>query len=243
MARVVLVSGATGALGQAIVSHLLEQGDSVCALSRRRNAFVTALEQAPAVRERFLFAPVDLAQRVEVARFVRSAVERFARIDVLINNAAVVHAELLALSSLDGLDETIDANLRGALHLIRACLRPMLVARHGRIVTISSVAGLRGYAGLVAYSATKAALDGMTRALAREVSPRGITANCIAPGYLDLGMSHALSERQRLQIVRRTPVGRLGTAADILPVLDFLLSPGAGFITGQVLVVDGGLTS
>ena len=242
-ARVVLVSGASRGLGQSIVSHLLEQGDNVCALSRRRSDFVTAVEHSPSTRDRFLFAPVDLADREAVRTFVGKAVERFGRIDVLINNAGVVHAEPFALSSLDGLDQTIDTNLRGALHLIRACLRPMLAARRGRIVNISSVAGLRGYAGLVAYSASKGALDAVTRALAREVSPRGITANSIAPAYLDLGMSERLSETQRRQIINRTPVGRLGSAADILPALDFLLSPGADFITGQVLVIDGGLTS
>jgi len=242
-ARVVLVSGASRGLGQAIVTHLLEQGDTVCALSRKRSEFVKGIERAQTTRDRFLFEPVDLAEREAVQAFVRTVVERFERIDVLINNAGVVHAQLLALASLDGLDETIDTNLRGALHLIRACLRPMLAARRGRIVNISSVAGLRGYAGLVAYSATKAALDAATRALAREVSPRGITANSIAPGYLDVGISDGLGEAQRHQILNRTPIGRFGTPADILPALDFLLSPGADFITGQVLVIDGGLTT
>jgi 3-oxoacyl-[acyl-carrier protein] reductase len=119
----------------------------------------------------------------------------------------------------------------------------MLVARRGRIVNISSIVALRGYAGLTTYSATKAALDGLTRALAREVGPRGITVNSLAPGYLDLGMSDGLSDAQRAQIRRRTPMARLGRAGDVLPLLDFLLSPDSDFMTGQVLVVDGGLTT
>jgi 3-oxoacyl-[acyl-carrier protein] reductase len=173
---------------------------------------------------------------------VRAALRRYQRIDALVNNAGVSHEGPLAIAALDDIDATADTNLRGTLHLVRACLRPMLAARRGRIVNISSVAGLRGYAGLAAYSATKGAVDALTRALAREVGPRGITANSIAPGYLEVGMSQRLSQAQLRQILGRTPLRRLGASADVLGVLDFLLSPAAAFVTGQVLVVDGGLT-
>jgi len=242
-ARVVIVSGASRGLGLAIANHLLGQGDLVCAFSRTASEAVLQLAAAPATRDRFCFEPVDLADRGAVRAFVHGVVERHERVDVLINNASVVHDGLLALASLDGIDVTVDTNLRGSLHLTRSCLRPMLAAGRGRILNISSVAGLRGYAGLAAYSATKGGLDALTRALAREVGSRGITVNSIAPGYLETPMSAGLAEAQRGQIVNRTPVGRLGTPSDVLPALDFLLSPGAAFITGHVLVIDGGLTS
>jgi 3-oxoacyl-[acyl-carrier protein] reductase len=119
----------------------------------------------------------------------------------------------------------------------------MLRARAGRIINISSIIGVRGYRGLATYGATKGALDALTRALAREVGEVGITVNSVAPGYLETEMTHGLDAQQMGQIARRTPAGRLGTPADVLPAIDFLLSQGAAFITGQVLVVDGGLTS
>jgi 3-oxoacyl-[acyl-carrier protein] reductase len=242
-ARVVIVSGVGRGLGLAIARHLLERGDRVAGFARRASPEVAQLAEAPETRDRFVFEAVDLVDREALRGFVHRVVERWERVDALINNASVVHDGLLALARLDDIDATVDTNLRGTLHLVRACLRPMLAARRGRIVNVSSVAGLRGYSGLAAYSATKGALDALTRALAREVGGRGITVNSIAPGYLDeTGMSAGLADAQRRRILNRTPMGRLGSARDILPALDFLLSPGADFITGQVLVVDGGLT-
>src|SRR5262245_18892234 len=241
-ARVVVVSGAARGLGLHIVEHLLASGDSVCAFSRGTSPSLRRLLDDPGTRDRLHFAALDLRERAAVQAFVRGALERHGRIDALVNNAGVSHECPLALAALDDLDAVADTNLRGTLHLVRACLRPMLAARRGRIVNITSVAGLRGYAGLAAYSATKGALDALTRALAREVGPRGIAANSIAPGYLEVGMSSRLSDSQRRKILARTPLGRLGRPADVLAALDFLLSPQAEFITGQVLVVDGGLT-
>lgn len=241
--QVVVVSGGSRGLGQAIVSHLLDRGDTVATCSRSRTAFVTEVENDPDRRERFLFSEVDIAQPDAVRRLVRDTVARFGRVDALVNNAGIARDGLLATQSLDEIAELVDVNVKGSLILARACLRPMLRARKGRIINISSVIGLRGYRGLVTYGATKGALDSMTRALAREVATVGITVNSIAPGYLETEMTHGLDDEQMAQIVRRTPLGRLGTPADVLPAIDFLLSEGSAFMTGQVLVVDGGLTA
>ena len=136
----------------------------------------------------------------------------------------------------------IDTNLKGTLYLTRAVSRPMLSLGWGRIINISSIVGLSGYRGLSVYSATKAALDGFSRALARELGSRNITVNSVAPGYLTTEMTEELGEKQRKQIVGRTPMGRMGSSDDVAGAVHFLASDEAGFVTGQVLVVDGGIS-
>ena len=146
-------------------------------------------------------------------------------------------------SSDDDIDVVVDLNLKGTLHVTRLVSRRMLARGHGRIVNISSIVGLSGYRGLSVYSATKAALDGLTLALARELGSRGITVNSVAPGYLNTEMSHGLDEGQLHQIVRRTPAGRLGEPEDVAHLVQFLAAPENDYITGQVFVIDGGLTA
>jgi 3-oxoacyl-[acyl-carrier protein] reductase len=141
------------------------------------------------------------------------------------------------------IDRVLATNLAGTLHLTRAVLRRMLVQKTGgSIVNISSIIGLRGYSGLSAYAATKGGMDAMTRALARELGARGIRVNSVAPGYLETEMTHGLDDVQRQQILRRTPLGRLGRPEDVLGIVHFLLSEASRFVTGQVIAVDGGIT-
>ncbi len=241
MSRVVVVSGGSRGLGEAIVRHLLKQGDTVCTFSRSRTPAMDELE-AGENGERFLFESVDIADSDAVRAYVKQVVKRYGKVDCLINNAGIARDGLLAMQSDAEIDLLLGVNLKGTLSLSRACIRPMLRAKKGRIIQISSIIGQRGYRGLATYAATKAAMDGLTRSLARELGERNITVNSIAPGYLDTEMSHGLDDNQRGQIIRRTPLGRLGTPADIVGLIDYLLSPAADFVTGQTVVVDGGIT-
>jgi 3-oxoacyl-[acyl-carrier protein] reductase len=167
---------------------------------------------------------------------------RHGRLDALVNNAAVADAAVLPLLRPEQIQRMLGVNLEGSVMTAQACARVMLAQRSGRIINISSIVGSRGFTGLTVYGATKAALDGLTRAMARELGPRGILVNSIAPGYLETEMSSELSQDRMEQIVRRTPLGRLGTVGDVVGVVRFLLSPAASYITGQTIVVDGGST-
>jgi len=204
---------------------------------------VEAWQSDPATADRFLWGSADLAQVADADAFVKAVVEKWGRVDVLINNAGVARDGIHSQFSDDDIDTVVDLNIKGTLYVSRAVARKMLVKRSGHIVNISSIVGLSGYRGLATYSATKAALDGLTRALARELGSRGIVVNGIAPGYLKTEMSHGLDADQLNQIVRRTPAGRLGDPEDIARVCQFLTDPANTYLTGQVVVVDGGLTS
>jgi 3-oxoacyl-[acyl-carrier protein] reductase len=241
--RVVVVTGGSRGLGAGIVRSYLGTGDRVATCARSSTPEVEAWQADPAAADRFLFRKADLASPEEARDFVDAVVEEWGRIDVLVNNAGVARDGILGLFSDDDLDTVVDLNLKGTLYVTRQVSRRMLARRSGSIVNISSIVGLSGYRGLAVYSATKAALDGLTRALARELGSRGITVNSVAPGYLRTEMSHGLDEDQLQQIVRRTPAGRLGEPDDIARVVQFLTAPGNDYLTGQVIVVDGGLTA
>jgi 3-oxoacyl-[acyl-carrier protein] reductase len=241
--RTVIVTGGSKGLGAGIVRAYLEAGDRVATCARSSTPEVEAWAGDAATGDRFLFQAADLSRRSDADTFVRAIVDRWGRIDVLINNAGVARDGVLGLTSDEDIDIVVDLNIKGTLYITRAVSRRMLAHGGGNIVNISSVVGRSGYRGLAVYSATKAALEGMTRALARELGSRGITVNGIAPGYLRTEMSHGLDEAQLTQIVRRTPAGRLGEPEDVARVALFLTDPRNDYITGQVFVVDGGQTS
>lgn len=237
---VVLVSGGSRGLGLAIVTSLLDQGRTVAAFSRRSGEAVERLKGD--YEKRLTFVEGDMADAGSLERVVKRVEQECGPIESLINNAGIAADGVLATMQPAQIEQMVAVNLTGPLLLTRLVARRMIVRSRGDIVNISSIIGLRGYAGLAAYSATKAGLDGMTRALARELGPRGIRVNSIAPGYLDTEMTHDLGASHRDQIVRRTPLGRLGRPEDVVGAVRFLLSPEAEFITGQVLVIDGGIT-
>jgi len=241
--RVVVVTGGSRGLGAGIVQSFLDSGDLVATCARSGSPQVDAWLSDPATADRLLFREVDLSDRPATAAFVKDVLGRWDHVDVLVNNAGVARDGMIGLADDDDVDTVVDLNIKGTLHMTKLVSRRMLARRSGNIVNISSVVGLTGYRGLAVYSATKAAMDGMTRALARELGSRGIIVNSVAPGYLRTEMSHGLDEAQLGQIVRRTPAGRLGEPADIARVVQFLAAPENDYLTGKVVVVDGGLTA
>ncbi len=240
--RTIVVTGGSRGLGAGIVQSFLDSGDRVASCSRSTTPQVKEWESDPAYADRFLFLEADIADRDQSTAFVTAVVDKWGAIDVLVNNAGVARDGILALFSDEDSDTVIDLNLKATIHLTKKVVRNMLSHGGGSIVNISSIVGLTGYRGLTVYSATKAALDGFTRSLARELGSRKITVNSVASGYLKTEMSHGLDEAQLNQIVRRTPAGRLGEPDDIARAIQFLVDERNNWLTGQVLVVDGGLT-
>jgi len=240
-----IISGGSRGLGLAVASRLLERGDRIATFSRSGSAALDGLASRHPGRvhqEQF-----DTADSAAIRRFVANAVDRFGRVDHCVANAAVAAEGILATMSDADIDAMLTVNLRGAIVLVRECVRQFLAqpkarpdAEAGAVVVVSSVVAARGSPGLAVYAATKAGLEGFARCLAREVGPRGIRVNAVAPGFLATELSATLSSSDRERIVRRTPLGRLGDTADIIGAIDFLTSPGAAFVTGQTLTVDGG---
>lgn len=244
MRKVVIVSGGSKGLGQEIVHALLRHETyQVATFSRSASTFVETMQADSAVSERFLFQEVDLTDKAAVKSFIQLVKQRFGPVDILINNAGIANDALLALQTDQEIDQMIEVNLKGTIGLTRLAVREMLPQRQGRIINITSIVGSRGYRGLAVYALTKAGLDGFTRSLARELGSRGITVNSVAPGFIETEMTHGLSEKQRQQIVKRTPLNRLGRPEDIVPFILFLCSDGADFMTGQTIVIDGGVTA
>lgn len=246
-----LVSGGSRGLGLAIVERLLARGDRVATFSRSGSAALDALVAANPGR---LHAEaIDGCDSAAVIAFVDRVGKAFGGIDHCIANAAVAHEGVLATMRDDQIDQMLAVNVRASIVLVRECVRQMLASEKGgghlrclppfsspSITLISSIVATRGSGGLSVYAATKAALEGFGRSLARELGPRGIRVNSIAPGFLETDLSATLSDNNRQRIARRTALGRLGTPADVVGAVEFLTNPAAGFITGQVLTIDGG---
>ncbi len=238
--NVVLVTGGSKGLGAGLVDHFLRGGYRVATCARATTVQIDTWRQH--YPEAFYFEALSLTDRNASRQFVANVQRALGDVNVLVNNAGMASTSMLALATDEQLDDVVDLNLKATIHLTRLVSRPMLTLGWGRIINISSIVGLSGYRGLSIYSATKAALDGLTRSLARELGARNITVNSVAPGYLDTAMTAELDDKQFRQIVSRTPLGRLGNSADVAAAVEFLASPASDFITGQVLVVDGGIS-
>ena len=241
MKPVVLISGGSRGLGLGIAQAALQRGYRVATFARRPTPETQELEHLHP--DDFLFLPGDMTEPEGFPGLIAAVEAPLGPVCGLVNNAGGVHEELLARQAPDAIDTLLNINLRGVLLLTRAVLRGMMVRGAGRIVTISSIVAVSGYKGTAAYSATKGGLDAMTRALAREVGGRNITVNSVAPGYMETALTAQMSQKHLQQIVRRTPLGRPGRVEDVVGPVLFLLSDEAAFMSGQTLVIDGGLTA
>lgn len=240
--RVVMISGGSRGLGQALAKHFLAQGARVACFSRTESAFVAQSRAADPGEARFLWRAVEGADAAALQDFVRAVVRHWGPVEVLVNNAGLGIEGHLALTPQDAIDRALALNLAGPIHLTRASLKGMIAAGRGRIVMVGSVNGRAGHAGLSVYSASKAGLEALVRPLAREVGPLGIRVNALAAGFFDSDMTHAIPEAARARLLRRIPAGRLGRVEDMVAAVDFLVSNQADYVQGTTLVVDGGMT-
>lgn len=235
--QVALVSGASRGIGAAIADTLAELGATVFGTATSDNG-------ADAISARLgdgRGLTLNVRDAAAIDTVVRKVNDRAGAPTILINNAAITRDQLLLRLKDEDWLEVIETNLTGAMRLSRACMRGMLKARGGRIISISSVVGYSGNAGQTNYAAAKAGLAGFSRSLAQELASRGITVNVIAPGFIDTDMTRALDDTQRESLAGRIPLGRLGQPADIAAACGWLAGPSAAWITGQTLHVNGGM--
>jgi len=234
-----LVTGASGGLGSSIAKSLAAQGARL-ALSGSNAAKLEAFAQELGGDHVTLVC--NLSNSEEVDQLVPRAVEALGgKLDILVNNAGVTRDNLAMRMKDEEWDQVITINLEGAFRLMRAAMKPMMKARHGRIINITSVVGVTGNPGQANYVASKAGLIGMSKAFAQEVASRGITVNCVAPGFMTSAMTDALNEQQKAGILSKIPTGAMGTGDDIGAAVVYLASKEAGYVTGQTLHVNGGM--
>lgn len=235
-----IISGCGRGLGLALARRFLARKDKVFGFSRGGNQDVGALQKE--YPQTFKFERFDLSDKTEIPALANAAAEFLGGIDCLINNAATVSDGVIATLPDSDIEKMLDINLRGTLLLTKYAVREMILSGGGCIVNISSIVSARGYSGLGVYSATKGAIDALTRSLAKELGKRSIRVNSICPGFMQTDMSGSLDDKQKSAIIRRTPLGRFADLDDICNLAEFLCSDGAKSITGQSIIVDGGLS-
>lgn len=240
--RVALVTGASRGIGRAIATRLGQEGARVV-VNYHSNASAAdeVVAAIAAAGSEAVAIKADVSDPMQAGGLVDSALEHFGALDVIVHNAGTTRDTLLMRMSDEDIDAVLDTNLKSAFHVIRPALRSMMRQRSGRIVCIASIAGMDGNPGQTNYAASKAGLIGLVQSLAKEVGPRGITVNAVAPGYVTTDMTAELPDALIERAVEHTPLRRTGTVDDIAAAVAFLVSDDAAFITGQVLRVDGGL--
>ncbi|HUO51945.1 MAG TPA: 3-oxoacyl-[acyl-carrier-protein] reductase [Gemmatimonadaceae bacterium] len=236
--RAALVTGSTRGIGRGIAQALAECGARVAVVGRDQGK---AEEAAAALGHGAQGFAADVSDTAQVTALIEKVEGAFGAVDILVNNAGLTRDNLLLRIKDDDWDAVLDANLKGAFAAIRAATRGMMKRRWGRVINISSVVGITGNKGQANYAASKAGLIGLTKAVAQELASRNILVNAVAPGFIETDMTAALTPEARASLSERIPLGRLGTAADVAGAVAFLASEHASYITGQVLVVDGGM--
>ena len=244
--RSAVVTGSSRGIGRAVAEELARAGFDVCVncSSERGLSGVQQLADQLAAEHgvRAIAVAANVADAAEAEALVAAAHETFGRVDVLVNNAGITRDGLIARMKEEDFDAVIDVNLKGTFNCCKAAAQRMMKQRYGRIVNLSSVVGVAGNAGQANYAASKAGVIGLTKSLARELAARNVTANAVAPGFIATDMTDALSEKQREAILGRIAAKRLGAPEDVAALVRFLASEEAGYITGQVVCIDGGMS-
>ena len=244
--RAALVTGSSRGIGRAVAQELARAGYDVCVNCSSEQGLPAARELADALAAdcgvRTLAVAANVADAQEAATLVDAACQEFGRVDVLVNNAGITRDGLIARMKEEDFDAVVGVNLKGTFNCCKAVAQRMMKQRFGRIVNMSSVLGVAGNAGQANYAASKAGVIGLTKSLARELASRNVTANAVAPGFITTDMTAALSDKQREAMTERIAARRLGAPEDVAALVRFLASDEAGYITGQVICVDGGMS-
>jgi 3-oxoacyl-[acyl-carrier protein] reductase len=240
-----LITGGTAGIGKEIAATFAKQGAHVCVFGTNPERAEAVMEELSQVRidpeQSFCYEIVNVSDKQAVEEAIQRLLATWPAVDILVNNAGITRDGLLMKMSEEDWDIVIDVNLKSVYNTCQALVRPMLKARRGRIINVSSVVGLTGNAGQVNYAASKSGIIGLTKSLAQELATRGICVNCIAPGFINTRMTDVLSDEQKQGILKKIPMGRMGSPEDIADAALFFASDQSKYITGQVLTVDGGM--
>lgn len=240
-----LITGGTSGLGKEIALAFSKEGADVAILGTNLERAKSVAEQIDADKphsdQQVWFETVDVSKKADVNEVIDRLIEAWGGIDILVNCAGITRDKLFMKMGEDDWDQVIETNLKSVYNLSHALVRPMMKARHGKIINVTSVIGLTGNPGQVNYAASKLGMVGFTRSLAKELASRNINVNCIAPGFFETPMTNVLTDEQKEEILRKVPMGRLGNPKEIAHAAVFLASNMSDYITGQVLTVDGGM--